>query len=495
MFAPITLEIIVLCLGFVLLLGESFSNAPRKSGIANLAIFVLGCVFAYSFFTGGNPAQVEPGSFWNFYSADPASLFFKRIAILTTIGVLLLAKQYEPVVARNIPSARPGAGLGEFYILPLFTCAGLMLMSSAVDLIMAFVALELVTVSFYVLVAYMRGNHASLEAGVKYLILGALSTGFLVYGITWLFGLTGETHFAKIAPKLAALQGSDTAILFALLLLLVGLGFKVAAVPFHSWVPDVYQGAPTPVTAYLSIASKSAGFLLLLRTIEPFFAVPSIQPKVLTVLTLLAAATLLIGNLGALPQNNFKRLLAYSSIGHAGYILVAVASVRSTASPFGSVGTTVGIYLFGYMLMTLLSFIVLTLVSLHSKGEEIHCFNGLSKRSPFLAFSLLVAMASLAGIPLTAGFYGKFLVFAQAVHAQQWMLVALGFITVASGFYLYFRVIAAMYWQSPSETSPIPVSASMRIAILLLLVGIFAFGINPKPLLNSLRPPTAALSH
>jgi NADH-quinone oxidoreductase subunit N len=274
----------------------------------------------------------------------------------------------------------------------------------------------------------------------------------------------------------------------------VGLGFKVAAVPFHSWVPDVYQGAPTPVTAYLSIASKAAGFLLLLRTVEPFLSVPSIQPKVFTILTLVAAATLVVGNLGALPQNNFKRLLAYSSIGHAGYLLIAVASVRNSMSPFGSVSTTVAFYLFGYLLMTLLSFIVLTVVSLNSKGEDIQHFNGLAKRSPFLAFSLLIAMASLAGIPLTAGFYGKFLVFAQAVHAQQWVLVGLGFITVASGFYLYFRVIAAMYWNAPSETTEIPLSMSVRVAIVALVGAILIFGVTPEPLLNSLQaaPPLAA---
>lgn len=494
MFAPITLEILVLCLGFILLLAESFSNSPNKRGIPKIAIFCLGWVFACSFFTSGNPSTIEAGSLWNFYSGDETALLFKRIAILTTIGVLIMSMDYQDVVAKFIPSSRQGAGIGEFYILPIFTCAGLMLMASAVDLILAFAALELVTISFYVLVAYMRGHPSTLEAGVKYLILGALSTGFFVFGITWIFGLTGETHLAKVAEKLVQLHDSETPILFALTLVLIGLGFKVAAVPFQSWVPDVYEGAPTPVTAYLSIASKAAGMLLLLRIVEPFLGVPTIAAKVLTVLSLIAGATMLFGNLAALPQNNFKRLLAYSSIGHAGYLLTAIASVEGTHSGFGSVGSTVGFYLFAYLLMTLLGFFALTIVSTQSRGDDIQHFNGLAKRSPFVAFCLLISMASLAGIPLTAGFYGKFLVFSQAIHAKQWVLIGLGMITVASGFYLYFRVIAAMYWNESTETTPIHVSALSRFTMLALVASILFFGINPAPILSSLRSPTFTLT-
>ena len=493
MFPPITLEILVLCLGFILLLAESFSNSSNKRTIPKIAIFCLGWVFACSFFTAGNPSTIEAGSLWNFYSGDETALLFKRIAILTTIGVLVISMDYESVLAKFIPSSRQGAGVGEFYILPIFTCAGLMLMASAVDLIMAFAALELVTISFYVLVAYMRGNTGTLEAGVKYLILGALSTGFFVYGITWIFGLTGETHLAKIAAKLALLQGSDTPILFALTLVLIGLGFKVAAVPFQSWVPDVYEGAPTPITAYLSIASKAAGTLLLLRIVEPFLGVPSISPKVLAVLSLIAGATMIFGNLAALPQNNFKRLLAYSSIGHAGYLLVAVASVGGPSSAFGTVGAAIGFYLFAYLLMTLLGFLALTLVSTQSRGDDISHFNGLAKRSPFVAFCLLVSVASLAGIPLTAGFYGKFLVFSQAVNAKQWTLIGLGIITVGAGFYFYFRVVAAMYWQEPTETTPIKISPLSRLTMIALVASIFFFGINPSPVLSSLQSPRPAL--
>ena len=497
MFSPITLEILVLVLGFILLLAESFSSAPSKRGLPKLALFVLGWVFAFSFFTTQAPETVEAGSFWNFYSASPISMMFKRIALLTTMGVLVMCLDYESTLAKFIPSSRTGAGTGEYYILPLFTCAGLMLMASATDLVMAFAALELVTISFYVQVAYMRKNSASLEAGVKYLILGALSTGFFVYGLTWVFGLTGETHFDKVAVKLAALQNSDTAILFAFLLVLVGLGFKVAAVPFQSWVPDVYQGAPTPVTAFLSVGSKAAGFLLALRVLEPFLGVASIQPRVIAVLGTMAGATLVYGNLAALPQNNLKRLLAYSSIGHAGYLLLAIASVGAELTGFGAVGTTVGFYLFAYLLMTILGFMVLTTVSTQSRGEEIQHFNGLSKRSPFLAFALLVAMSSLAGVPLTAGFYGKFLVFAHAVNAKLWVLVGLGVVTVGAGFYYYLRVVAAMYWYEPSDTTPIQVSALSKLVMAGLVICIFFFGVNPRPVLSALQsaPAKVAAAH
>jgi len=293
-----------------------------------------------------------------------------------------------------IPGASPQAGLGEFFALPIFTCAGLMWMVSAIDFVMIFVSLELVTISFYVLVAFMRRNAASLEAGTKYLILSAVSTGFLVYGITWIFGVTGETSLARVATVLVDPAIESGPALFGMLLVLVALGFKIAAVPFQIWVPDVYQGAPTPVTAFLSVGSKAAGFVVLLRVLQPFFVLPQTE----RLLILVALATLIYGNLAALPQSNLKRLLAYSSIAHAGYLLIGVVCLD---------GDAVVYYLVAYLLMTLLSFAVLVAVAKQA-GDNIEDFNGLGKRSPFLAFAMLIAMASLAGLPFTAGFLGKF---------------------------------------------------------------------------------------
>jgi NADH-quinone oxidoreductase subunit N len=496
--APITLEVVVLVLGLVLLLAESFSKGDRKTWLVHPAIYVLAIVFAWSFFTKGNPPEPAAPGFWSFYSADTIALFFKRIAILTTITVLIMSLEYKDVLAKFIPGVKGEAGIGEFFCLPVFTCAGLMFMASAVDFILIFVSLELVTISFYVLVAYMRRSSASLEAGVKYLILGALSTGFLVYGITWIFGLTGETNLARIAQVLPALfaeggrlHGSESALLFGIMLVLVALGFKIAAAPFQLWVPDVYQGAPTPVTAFLSVGSKAAGFLVLIRVLEPFLAVEAVRAKVLAVLSILAVATLLYGNLAAMPQDNLKRMLAYSSIGHAGYLLVAVASVNAATSTFGNAGTAIAYYLAAYLLMTLLSFLVLIVVANHSRGDDILHFNGLAKRSPFLAFGMLIAMLSLAGIPFTAGFFGKFLVFAAAVHERQFTLVGVGIITVAAGFYFYLRVVSAMYWQEPNDDTPIKMNLLTRVAIGGMIVLTLAAGIYPKPVLAMLSSEPA----
>src|SRR5438874_11752968 len=272
-----------------------------------------------------------------------------------------------------------------------------MYMASAIDFIFIFVSLELVTISFYVLVSFTRRNPATLEAGVKYLVLSALSTAFLVYGITWIFGVTGETNLARIAAALANPATERGGALFGAVLVIVALGFKIAAVPFHIWVPDVYQGAPTPVTAYLSVGSKAAGFIVLLRVLEPFLILPQMR----RLLVAIAILTLIYCNLAALPQTNVKRLLSSSSIAHAGYLLAVVVCFS---------GRAVAFYLVAYLLMTLLSFAVLVLVGQRA-GDKLENFAGLSQRSPFLAFAMLVAMASLAGVPFTAGFLGKFLVF------------------------------------------------------------------------------------
>jgi NADH-quinone oxidoreductase subunit N len=471
--APASLEIAVLVLGLLVLLFEAFAEGIDKRTFAVTAIAGLGTVLVASFFLAPSPLDVPSSGFWSFYTADPLAVFFKRFALVTTIIVLVMMIDYAPIVRESIHGTTHQSGLGEFFAIPIFTCAGLMWMASAIDFVMIFVSLELVAVSFYVLVSFTRRNPATLEAGVKYLILSALSTGFLVYGITWVFGVTGETNLARVATALAQPGVEEGPALFGMVLILVALGFKIAAVPFQIWVPDVYQGAPTPVTAYLSVGSKAAGFVVLLRVLQPFLMLPRIE-RLLTVLALL---TLLYGNLAALPQSNLKRLLAYSSIAHAGYLLVGVVCLD---------GPAVAYYLVAYLLMTLLSFAVLVVVAKQT-GDNIEDFNGLARRSPFLAFAMLIAMASLAGIPFTAGFLGKFYVFNAAVAHQQTALIVVGVITVACGFYYYFKVVRAMYWETPLGDTPVPVSRLSRATMALLIAGIIFLGVYPQPVLEALK--------
>ena len=261
----------MLVLGLVILLLDAFSERIDKRSIAIAAIIGLGAVLIASFFVAPAPVSPNTTGLWSFYTADPLAIFFKRFALVTTIFVLIMMIDYAPIVRSTIHGVTSQAGLGEFFALPLFTCAGLMWMASAIDFVMIFVSLELVTVSFYVLVSFTRRNPLTLEAGVKYLILSAVSTGFLVYGITWIFGVTGETNLDRVAAALARPEIEHAPALFGMVLVLVALGFKIAAVPFQIWVPDVYQGAPTPVTAFLSVGSKAAGFVVLLASAPPIF--------------------------------------------------------------------------------------------------------------------------------------------------------------------------------------------------------------------------------
>ncbi|MFZ4775003.1 MAG: NADH-quinone oxidoreductase subunit N [Terrimicrobiaceae bacterium] len=475
MIPALSLEIFVVCLGIFLLMADSFYVKIDKRSLAYAGILGLGVVFVLTFFL-----EPAPADYSGFYTHDALGLFFKRFALVTTILTLILAIEYAPVVERFIPGSRPGAGLGEFFVLPVFTCAGLMWMASAADFVMIFCALELVTISFYIQVAYMRKSAASLEAGTKYLILGALSTGFLVYGITWIFGMTGQTGLRGISIVLGYVpQASQTALLFGIGLVLVALGFKVAAAPFQFWVPDVYQGAPTPVTAFLSVGSKAAGFVVLMRVLEPFLTVPVIEQKLVTVLQVLAGLTLIFGNLAAMPQTNLKRLLGYSSIAHAGYLLVGVASVGSA-----SAGRAIVFYLFGYLLMTFLAFLVLIPVAKATGGDDIAHFNGLGRRAPGLALAMLISMLSLAGLPFTIGFLGKFFIFEAAMREQHFVLVALGVVTVACGFYYYLKVVRAMYWMpAPEDAEPIIVSPLTRFTSAFLAALILIAGIYPKPIL------------
>ncbi|MCX6968008.1 MAG: NADH-quinone oxidoreductase subunit N [Verrucomicrobia bacterium] len=478
---PLALDLAVLALGLVLLLLEAFNDKEEKSFLGRIALIGIAVVFVLSFFVG--PQQFTTGELAQFYRADALALFFKRLALGTTLLVLIMALEFRPILSRYLPAVGKNAGLSEFFALPIFTCLGLMWMASSADFVMIFVSLELVTISFYVLVSYMRRSGASLEAGVKYLILGALSTGFFVYGITWIFGITGQTNLAEVGKALLKLPpSSETALLFAMALLFVGLGFKIAAAPFQFWVPDVYQGAPTPITALLSVGSKAAGFIVLIRVLEPFLNAPATASRAALVLTALAVLSLIYGNLAAMPQLNLKRLLAYSSIAHAGYLLVALASWKTGHAP-----VTVSFYLAGYFLMTLLAFLVLCIVNRATGGDDIAHFNGLGQRAPFLAFGMFVAMLSLAGVPFTAGFLGKFFVFADAIQTGQWLLVGVGLVTVAAGFYYYLKVVRAMYWNVAKNTDPIAISGLTKAAIGVLIALIFLLGVWPQPVLQMLK--------
>jgi NADH-quinone oxidoreductase subunit N len=478
------LEIAIVVLGLVLLMADAFATTLDRRRLGQVALLGVATVFGALLFSVDHRAAAEP--LWGFYATDGAAMFYKGLALVSTFFVLVLALEYAPVL-ESYRDGRPGQrGLGEFLCLPLFLCAGLMWMASMTDLLGLFVALEMVTITFYVAVAYMRRNVGSLEAGVKYLILGALSTGFLVYGLAWLFGLTGQTRLAAIHGVLSTWQGDTTPLLFAVALLMVGFAFKIGAVPMQFWIPDVYQGAPTPVTAFLSVGSKSAGFIVLIRLLEPLLASP-VRNSVLLMLSVMAGATLLVGNLAALTQGNFKRLLAYSSIAHAGFLLVALAA----GQPAGGVTPegTVALYLGTYLVMTLLAFAVLIIVRKAGGSDDLSAFDGLAKRSPFLALALVLAMASLAGVPLTAGFFGKFFAILLAAGARQWALLAIAIVGAACGFYYYFKVIRSMYWNEPAKDAPpLEISLLTRATIVFLGAAIVILGVYPKPLTGLLAP-------
>lgn len=490
------LEIIVVLLGLAVLTFDAVGRVEDKRSLAGLGVLGLVVVF-FLLFKTSKPA--DPGSvFWKFYATDSLAFFFKGIAILTTIVVLLMANDFIPVLQRFGPpveaKAHPQSGFAEFVALPLFLCAGLMWMASANHLVSIFVSLELVTVTFYVLVAYLRRHELSLEAGVKYLILGALSTGLLVYGLAWLYGATGALDLSSIEKALSATENPLPA-LFALAFILAAMAFKVGALPTAFWIPDVYQGAPTPVTALLAVGSKSAGFIVLMRLMTPFLKSELLSGKVVAVLAIMAVATLLYGNFAALLQTNVKRLLGYSSISHAGFLVLALASAPSHGGALETPATTVAFYLASYAITALLAFLVLSIVSAARHGDDLDSFRGLGKASPFLALLMLLSMASMAGVPLTIGFWGKFFVFQQAVFSRLWLPLGVAVIGAAAGFYYYFRLIFSMYLETATGADGNPlgkdtltkIGAGSRIAMILLALAIIGFGFFPGSILALLR--------
>lgn len=377
------------------------------------------------------PAQ----SFQGMATSDHFALALNIIVLTATALGILVSVQTIPTVNYRV---------GEYYALLLLTATGMMMMGSATDLIVVFLALEIFSLALYILTGLRRESPRSTEASLKYFLLGAFASGFFVYGAALIYGAAGSTQYSIIAANMAAGLGTPALLYGGLALLMVGFAFKVSLVPFHMWTPDVYQGAPTPVAAFMSVGTKAAGFAAFIRVLLE--AAPAQQETWGTALAVLAVLTMTLGNLAALRQTSLKRMLAYSSIAHAGYILVGLAP--GTAQ--GATGAL--FYLFTYAFMNIGAFAIV--VALEKANEDDALQNraaGIAPRRPFLALAMAVFMFSLSGVPPLAGFFGKFFVFSAAVEAGWTWLAVVGILNSAVGLYYYLRVTVAMYFEAPGD--------------------------------------------
>lgn len=372
--------------------------------------------------------------------------------------------------------ARDVANRGDYYAIMLGAVIGMCFMASAADLIMLYLAIETTGIAGYLLAGYVRTDDRSAEAGLKYFLFGAATSAVMLYGFSLLYGFTGETSLGSISQVLVSGNVAISAILGIVVLILVGVGFKIAMVPFHFWAPDVYEGAPTPVTGFISTASKTAGFAVLIRL---FISGLAGSEYWLPMIAGLAVVTMTFGNLVALAQTNIKRLLAYSSIAHAGYALVAFVA-------YSELGVASAIYyLIAYVVTNLAAFGVVILFARTSGTDEIKQYAGLSRRSPYLALAMLVAFLSLAGMPPLAGFFGKFYVFAAAVNAGMIWLAFVGVLNAIIGLYYYLVVLKVVYVSpAPDGAEPIDIPNICKIALVVLSLGIILLGTASSPWFN-----------
>src|SRR5208282_443924 len=423
--------------------------------------------------SGHGSCSLTGAAFNGAFVEDGPAVFFKRFFIVAAILVLFMSVEFSDRIA---------TGISEYYSLIVFALAGMLFAASANDFAMLFVSIELITITFYVLTSFQRGRLISLEAGVKYLILGALSSAFLVFGIALVWGTTGKLNFNELASVAAQFE-TNKIFLLGVLFVLVGLGFKIAAFPFQIWAPDVYQGAPTPTTAFLAVGSKAAGFVLLLRVL--FTALPDVAKHWADLLIVISGITILYGNLCALPQRNLKRLLGYSSIAHAGYLLLGVAALSVSGQ------AALLYYLAGYLFTVVAAFLVICVVMRHLDNEDISALAGLNQRSPLLAVTMTLAMVSLAGIPPMAGFFGKFLLLKAVIQAGPanhgyYCLAFTALVGVVISLYYYFGVIRAIYWSrnAPADLSLIFLSGPAKFTLAICIAGMFWIGLFPNTMLN-----------
>jgi NADH-quinone oxidoreductase subunit N len=463
------------------------SSSRRWIGILSFVSVVAAGVFVLLGFH--HPAYQILG---DTFRIEPFSALFKLIILGGTGMVQLLSLSNG--------SAGMNRREGEYYYLLLAATLGAMVMVSSADLITLFVGLELLSLSSYVLVAIKRDDPLSNESGWKYVVLGGVSSAFILYGMSFLYGVAGTTNLFELNGRVVeALGGYPLFIYLSLFLMMVGFGFKITMAPFHMWSPDVYQGAPTPITAFLSVVSKTAALAMILRILfivyTPLIQMGAWKEMVAPLLVIMAILSMVVGNTVALRQTNVKRMFAYSSIAQAGYLLVPTATfivhikffMVQPNSLFIMLLSSTAFYLIAYLLMNLGAFAVINLVTKQEKNEEIRSFAGLYKKSPLLALSMTVFLISLAGLPVTAGFIGKFYLLSYGIAGQNYWLVGTMILTTIVSYYYYFGIVRQMFFRSPQTEEKITIPWATTAVIFICLIGTIGLGLAPEMLLKVLN--------
>lgn len=464
-------EIYLTFFGCVLLILETIVPKEKRSWLGYFTILALVFAMIASIGLNGKGLPLYSG----LYIIDPFSNFFKITIYIGAIITVLFSLPYLE---------QEDIHLGEYYAFILFSVVGMMVMVSAGDLITLFLGIELMSLCFYVLVGLKRESHRAVEASFKYFLLGAFSAAIFLFGISFLYGASGTETISGLAAFISNPGSLKPIVIAGMILTLVGFTFKVSAVPFHMWTPDVYEGAPTVVTGFMAAASKIAAFAVFLRVFWVAFSGNRHEWDILIIL--ISILSMAVGNVVALLQTNIKRMLAYSSIGHAGYALMALL-LPNRESLFALL-----FYVFAYMFMTLGAFgIVLMMRKKGVEGEEIADFVGLHKRNPLAAFLMLIFMFSLAGIPPFGGFLAKFYIFYAVVHAGYVWLAVVGIIFAAIGAYYYLKVVMAMYMREPEESVEVHMTPMGKIGLALTAGTTLILGIYPAPFVEYIKSSLA----
>jgi NADH-quinone oxidoreductase subunit N len=452
-------ELVLTAGALLVLVADVLLPKGRRPALAWVTLLAIGATLAS--LTPFRTTHVEVAG--GLIAVDQFALFFKIVFLVAAALTVLMSVRYLQV---------EGASPGEYYFLILCATLGMMIMAGGIDLITIFIGLETMAVSFYILAGFIKPNQRSNEAAVKYFLLGAFSLGILLYGMSLMYGLSGTTNLRTMAVTFVG-QERDPRLVLAVILVVAGVGFKIAAVPFHMWAPDVYEGAPTPITAFLSVGSTAASFAMLLRIFRE--GLPSMSADWRLLFEVLSIVTMTVGNVAAVTQTNIKRMLAYSSIAHAGYVMIGI--VAGTARGI----TAMLIYVLIYSFMQLGAFaIIVFLRRRDAVGDELKDFSGLSIRHPFAAFAMLLFMLSLGGIPPTAGFMGKFWLFGAAIEAGYVWLAVIGVLNSAISLYYYIRIVVFMYVKKETIGSEPVAGPSLTLALAIAVAATIVLGVYPR---------------